>query len=313
MQNTDTVTAWRRAARTALRSLGRTGMLHPTPLLCFGMFLLLGGAAVSLQAASAFRRSLAEQARVVVELQPSAGDSDVQEFYAGVQAVTGVAGAELVSKEQALTRQREAYPDLAAFLDRYQLQNPFADAFVIRLRSAGGFAALRTFVEEDRWAALLDRSTPAALAEQQASLLRLQGVVDALGRAAALLTNALLLIALFLLADITWSRLSHRAAERTTAALLGGGWVESDGTVLLEVLFMLWAALAAAAAALAALSVTLPAFFGADASVAAFVQTVRGDALAALPSMALSAAALAPVAALAALGLARLVPARRLG
>lgn len=291
-----------------MRSVRRTGILHPSPVLCFLLGLLLGNAVLGAVTLGELRRTLAVQAQTFVELQPSATDQDVQEFYAAVQDVGAVADVELVSKEQALAMQRERHPDLASFLDRYQLHNPFSDAFQITLRSAAGFEELRAFLQNERWAPVLDRGTPALLVEQEASLLRLQHIIDILEKAGVVAAIFLGILTLFIVTDMTLARLMAREEERRTITLLGGGWVDSDGPVLLEMALTLWAAFACSAVVVAFGATVMPDLLraGTDTVIAAFLGGIRVSTLAALPLLLLTAFFLVPCAALLALLFARL-------
>lgn len=307
MQTSDTWAAWRRATRFATRRVVRAGVLHPTALLCAGTAIALGTALVGWIALDQLRSTLAFQAQAYVELQPSASDQDVQEFYAAVQELSAVSGVQLVSKQQALAMQRERHPELAAFLDRYQLQNPFADAFHMRLKSTAGFVQLRTFLQNERWSAVLDPGAAPLLAEQEASLTRLQSIVDLLGRTGAYVGALLLLAALFLMTDMAVSRLTERREERRTVLLLGGSWVESDGTIAAEMTLLLWGAFLCAAVVLGLGVSALPQLLRTDdVLLANFIAGVRQAVLGAFAPALLTALVLAPCAALAALFFARL-------
>lgn len=307
MQTGDTWAAWRRASRFAARGVIRSGVSQPAALLCLGMAIALGTAHIGWVALGQLQNTLAFQAQAYVELQPSASDQDVQEFYAAAQELPAVSGVQLVSKQQALDMQRERHPDLAAFLDRYQLQNPFADAFQLRLRSASGFAELRTFLQNERWSTLLDPGAAALLAEQEESLVRLQGIVDLLGRTGAYLGVLLLLAALAFMTDMALSRLTERRMERRTVLLLGGGWVESDGTVAMEMTLLLWGAFLLAAVVLGLGIAALPQLLSTDdVLLKNFLAGVQQAALSSFVPALLTALLLVPCAVLTALFFARL-------
>lgn len=306
MQTADSWAAWRRAGVSAVRSVRAMGILHPAPLLCAAVGLLLCSVLLGGAALGELRRSVAAEAQAFVELQPAAADQDVQELYAALRQLPAVASAQLISKEQALSRERERHPDLAAFLDRYQIHNPFADAFSVRLRTAGDFPALRAALQDPHWNGVIDAAMGATLAEQEQSLLRLQEIVDLLARTGFAVAAFLLLLTLVITTDMTLARLLARAEERRTVTLLGGGWVDSDGPVLLEMSLVLWGAFACAAAVFMACITVLPSFLGGhDPLVAAFLAGVRRAAFGILPAAAFGTAVLVPVAASLAWALAR--------
>lgn len=306
MHTGDSWGAWQRAGRMGVRRMLRAGMFHPTALLCTAVLLLVWGCVAGVFALWQLERTLGNQAQLSVELSPSAADQDVQAFYAAAQGVRGVVSVQLVSKEQALALERTAHPDLGDFLDRYQIQNPFTDAFQIKLRSVAGFASLQSFLHDERWSGVIDASAMTSLAEQQEALERLAHVIDLLRSVAWAGAALLAMVALFLLTDITLVRLVESGMERRTVRLLGGGWVDADGGILCEVVCTLWAALVVSGAvALGAVQALSMLDLGGDPVTAGFLDDLRSAFVSGALPFALEAAVAIPLSALLALTVAR--------
>lgn len=286
MQTNDSWAAWHRAGRFAFRSLRRAGILNASSLLCTVVMVMGGCTLLAVAAAVQMEEVVASQAEVSLALKPAAADIDVQSMYTALQQVSGVAQVQFLPKEQALERERAAHPDLGEFLDRYQLQNPFPDIFLVRLEQVSAFGQLQTFLKGPEWSTLLSESAVTDLLEQTQSLERLQTVASALGTVAVFGIVLVTILLILLIADLAWARLQHRREERETVVLLGGSFVDSDGPVLLELLFTLWLSAIAAGVVIMLLLVAAPFALPdlvSDPLVSAFITGVKQLVKSSLP------------------------------
>lgn len=316
MQSGDARIAWKRSATIAWRSLRVGGVLHPTVLLTLCIALLGATLLVGWGAGRQLQRTVAGQAAVHIELASSATDEDIQALYADLRALTGVSAVRFLPKAQALEEQRAQHPELGGFLDRFQLQNPFQDLFVVELRSLAAFDAVRMTITDVRFAKALSPDAALLLAKQEQTFRRMALALRVLQRSLAVSAAAEALLLLCLGVDICWSRLRHRSADRIAVRLMGGGWIDSDGPIIVELLLLLWGASVTGALCVALAAAFLPVALGivGDPLLLSFVQAWSALLFAALPGTLLAALTAAPLLACVALLCARLhVPSVRHG
>lgn len=294
---TDSWSAWKRAVRFGMRALRDGGLFRPSFFLALGIFLLAGAAALSVLGVARLESSLASQATITVELQSSVGSDQVQTLYEQAGQLPGVASAQYVTKEQALTQQRAAHPDLAAFLDRYQLQNPFPNLLLIKLRSPSALPQLRAFLEDAKWQSVLAPSAATTLAEREQEFASLDASLVTARTAAAAGSAFLIMLLLALVTDLVWSRLTHRREERKTVMLLGGGFADHDGPVFVEIVVLLWAAALLAGLLLAGGVALLPQGTE-DPFLGALFTSLENDAWRSLPVAVASLVIFLPIVAL---------------
>lgn len=111
--------------------------------------------------------ALREQAAIRVEVAGGAADADVQGLYAELRALPTVERVTYVTKEQAYEEERLRDPALIAFLEQFDLQNPFPDTLNIVLTSADAYGELTTFLGQERWSDVVDpQFLPRAAASQ---------------------------------------------------------------------------------------------------------------------------------------------------
>lgn len=187
-----------------------------------------------------------------VQLAAQAVDAQIQELYAALQQAPEVQSIDYVTKEQAYEAERRRNADLTAFLEGYDVSNPFPETFLVTLRSLGDRAALVAMLSEAQWRSAVDAGSFALLDEQTGEL---QSTLSLL-RTARLALLALCLTALGGLLALSGGRAWSRAAG--SDALLLGWSVGASPTMLLigiimEELMLLLPAFLVGAAVIAAL------------------------------------------------------------
>lgn len=180
----------RRSLRRALRALVREGNIFPAFAAFTASALLLQVLLTLFLASARTERSLVSESAMRLDLLPSATAQETQEFFAAVRHLPNVASALYVTKEQALEDARTRDPAFVAFLEEYQVRNPFTDTILVRLRSVADNAPFHTFVRTHTLTRILD---PAALAgiSQTNQQMQVMAKAVSLGRAVLAILLAL--------------------------------------------------------------------------------------------------------------------------
>lgn len=230
---------------------------------------------------------------VQVPVLAEAGDADIQELYAALRALPAADSVLYVTKEKALEMKRMSDPELAGFLETYDLKNPFMDVFLVTLDAPEGYAALRSFLEENRWKSVVSQTFFTSVHDEEMrvnGLLRVtRGVASLL---IALLVASLAVLVAFLAAESWRNRYSIELMS-----LLGADRKDAVLLFAFRTTLVLLASLAAGAVALglayAVLPVlTAPAAYGLTGS---FDGDFRSFLLFAVPAVLLAELLLAPV------------------
>lgn len=129
--------------------------------------LLLHFLLASFLGAFALQRDLRAEASAHLQVLSQATDEDIQTFYAALRTHPAVAQAEFVSREEVFERERESNPDLIAFLEQYDLENPFPDSFVVLLTSEDRYGELAAFLQDERWQTVIDPSFVSSLSKEE--------------------------------------------------------------------------------------------------------------------------------------------------
>ncbi len=139
---------------------------------------------------------LRTQADLRVQVRSGATDRQVQEFMIAARALPFISHTSLITREQALERERMANPDLVRSLEQANIQNPFPDTVSITLLNFSDADALSAFVKEQQWQSIID---PASLLQTAAERSRLQDMLDlaSTGRIVAILLVSLTAAILF--------------------------------------------------------------------------------------------------------------------
>lgn len=183
-----------------------------------------------------------------LEVISSTADTDVQKLYAALRGLPYVDSVAYVSREQALERERTQDPDLVAFLEKYQMQNPFPDSFSMTLLSLDHYDALRAFIEQSPWKSIVHPSFFASVGDQEHRVRSLLQITRAVG----MVSGFFLLLAAVALTCIV-VELVRRRAQRTARALrleelLGASVADVLLPFITEVSLLLLLALLAASA-----------------------------------------------------------------
>lgn len=157
-----------------------------------------------------------ERGAVHVEVSPGTPDQRVQELYAALRTLPSASRVTFVTGEKMLEEEGARDASLADFLDRYGMDNPFSDAFVVVPRDMRAYADVRAFVEREKDRGGVDAAAFSEIAAKETS------AEESLGALRTVETGVALLL---LLSAITSAVLSlgilGRIAETRTAGAKG--------------------------------------------------------------------------------------------
>lgn len=137
-------------------------------------------------------RMLRDRTALQLEVLPGATDQQISSLYAALRQHPSVEDVRYNTRQQIYEAQRESDPSFIAFLEKYQLENPFPDTLGVIVRSVDDYRVLGEFLQEDAWREIVD---PAFLTHSAATESEARAMMD-------LLRWARWMLALFLVAGV---------------------------------------------------------------------------------------------------------------
>ncbi len=212
---------------------------------------------------------LSSRGAIQLEVLGSATDQSVQELYAALRNQPFVADVEYITREQAFERQKLADPELIAFIEEYNLENPFPDTFSVTLSALGDYDAFSTFVQQDRWRSVVNPSFLSSVTAQEREVRSLLSITGAVRTLTSLFLFISFLVVGFVIVEWAARTMSHRSDEVMLEHLLGAPPHAVVLPFAAEVMILLAASLiigsALVLAAVTALPVILPGLLVEDA------------------------------------------------
>ncbi len=200
------------------------------------------------------------QSRLDLRLQvvDGAEDRKVQEFLIALRDQPFVQKISYVTREQAYEQEKQTNPELTAFLEQFQIKNPFPDTIAVSLNSLSQYAAFEAFAKGSAWAGVVDPGFLTQTTGQEQEVLQMVRLTEA-GRALAgaflLLTLAVLL---FVLMELVRRRAMMRREEMLVERLFGAPELSVIVPFATEATALLLAALVISAVLMAVLLAVLP-------------------------------------------------------
>ncbi len=201
---------------------------------------------------------LRAQTDVRLKIKPDASDQGVQEFFIAVQSLPSVEEATLITKEQAYEQEKRINPTFVSFIEQYNLQNPFPDTIAVRLKSLQSYDVFAEFTKQTQWQAVIDPDFLASATNQEEQVRELLTITKAASVLAYVLVGIIILVLIFVLAEIVRTRSIEREDEILVERYMGA----YDFSILLpfivESCVLLFFALVIGAIGIAALALVLP-------------------------------------------------------
>ncbi len=249
---------FRRSFRRAVFSLWREGGWRTSFGSLLGICTLFQFLLLGLLAAAAMRSLLLSHSDLKLEMRPEASRGEVQQFLSTLLELPYVERAVYITREQALARIKTEDPSLAAFFEKFGVNNPFPDTIGITLTSLADYPTFSAFLSDSRWQALVDPSLLSSITHQEERVHELLRVANGGQNLASILL--LLACAILLSTVIEFTRRSAlgRSAEVLVERLMG-----ADSSVLVlpfiwEATLLLWGSIVLSSLVLGLFLLMLP-------------------------------------------------------
>jgi len=167
------------------------------------------------------QRMLHSQTDLRLEVLEHARNADVQEFFSAIRDLPYVEEIVYITKEQAYELERQRDPELIAFLEEFELKNPFPDTIGVTLRSLEDYDPFAAFVRRKAWSSIVDPAFLSEVTDQEEQVYELSRLTRA-GRSIVFLFLLLMtVVVLFVLMELTRRRAGERREEVLIERLVG--------------------------------------------------------------------------------------------
>jgi cell division protein FtsX len=149
------LTLWREGGWRA--SFG--SLLGICTLFQFLLFGFLGAAAV--------QSFLLSHSDLKLEVRADANRGEVQRLFSTILGLPYVERAAYITREQALASLRVEDPALAAFFEKFKIENPLPDTINVTLKSLSDYPLLSALLSEERWQQVVDSALLSTITHQE--------------------------------------------------------------------------------------------------------------------------------------------------
>ncbi|MBU1123373.1 permease-like cell division protein FtsX [Patescibacteria group bacterium] len=209
----------------------------------FGVLLMMQILLFSLIGAQTMKHMLQSRTALSIEIRSETGEQQRHEFFAGIQQLPFVENAVYITKEQTFEDARSTDPDLIAFLEKYELTNPFLDTIGITLGSLDNFSALKIFLNDEKWRHTVNPAHISKINDQEAQLNELLSIIST-GRSISIIIIFISIAVLILIiTELVRRRASDRSEEIFVEQMAGANPYAIILPFASEATFLLWAAI----------------------------------------------------------------------
>ncbi|MFA7682400.1 MAG: permease-like cell division protein FtsX, partial [Candidatus Peribacteraceae bacterium] len=252
---------WKRGILRGLTTARRKGRWLTAFGALFGVLLLLQIVLFGIVGVHTVQKILRAQTDLRLEVRPGAQDNEIQNFFAALQQLPIIDEAVYITKEQAYEKAREFDPELVAFLEKFQMENPFSDTIGVTLVALDDYQEFVNFIEQERWRAVVDPTFLSQVTDQEKQVHELLGITQA-GRILAILILFLTgSVTLFIVTELVRRRSSDRSDEVFVERLAGAHPITIILPFATETTVLLWLAVLASALVLTVALIGLPLVF----------------------------------------------------
>lgn len=182
----------------------------------FGVFVMVQLLVLVLTGLEGMQSMLIHRTNLQLEIEHSATDEKLQQLYSAINRLPFVESAVLITKEKAFESTRASDPKLIAFLEQYNMQNPFTDSMSVSLTSLEHYAAFAAFIKKPEWSAVINPMYLSEITDQEQRVFSMLAITRA-GRSIAILILTLTVVALVF---ITTELIRRRAIARSDEVLV---------------------------------------------------------------------------------------------
>lgn len=187
----------------------------------FGVFLLVQLLILVLTGLEGVQVVLKNRTDLRLEILEEATDNDIQTFLAELQQQPFVKDTVYITKEKAFEQTRVSDPQLIAFLEEFNMSNPFADSIGVTLGNLDNYDQFSGFIEQERWRNVVDPEFLSQITDQERQVHALLGVTSAVRSLTILILIITAAALVFIVTELVRRRAMARSDEVLVERLVG--------------------------------------------------------------------------------------------
>lgn len=249
----------RRGVRHGWLSLRRERGWKTTLGLLAALLVLLQFSIVTAATVQGIDHLLRSQLDLRLELKNGVPPQRVMEFIDAVKKEPTIAQVLYVTREQAYQSEKNRNPSLIAFLEQFNIQNPFPDTVAVTLKSLDDYDKFSGFVRQQTWADVVDPAFLSSVTDQEKEVMNLLELTQSGRKLVAAVMLFLVLVLLAIIVELVRRRALYRQEEIQVEQLTGASSMWILMPFITETCLLLWSGLAASTLFIGLLLFLLPA------------------------------------------------------
>lgn len=138
-----------------------------------GIYILAQFCVLGLLGTKAADILLTTKSQVRIEILDGASPNAFQEFFIALGQQPFVRTIQYIPQEKLFERARQESPDLVAFLDQYQIENPYKDTVSVSIKRIEDYDRFADFTKDAKWQAVIDPTFLSSMTQQQSHVFTL--------------------------------------------------------------------------------------------------------------------------------------------
>lgn len=260
MLDRSTVTTTRRGIIRGVLTLWRERQWMTALGALFGVFLLVQLLILVLTGLEGVQTLLRNRTDLRLEIHADATAQDVQVFLVELQNLSYVQDTVYITKEKAFEQTRKKDPELIAFLEEFNIQNPFADSVGITLRDLAFYEDFASFVEKPRWNTVVNPEFLSQMSDQEKQVHALLSITAAVRSLIIIILIVTAAALIFIVTELVRRRAMARSDEVLVERLVGATPLSITIPFITEAIILLLAAIMLSTAAILILASLLPVY-----------------------------------------------------
>lgn len=251
-------TILRRSLKRAVLTLWREGQWRASFGSLLGVALLLQFLLLGILGTAAAESLLLSHSDLKLEIRADASRGEIQQFFSVIQQQPYIERATYLTREQVLAQAAVEDPDLAAFLEKFGVSNPFPETIAITLKSLRDYPVLSAFLLEPQWQRVTDPTLLSAITHQEERVHELLNVARGSQALAGILLALAGVILLGSIVEFTRRNALNRADEIRAGRIMGADALSLALPFVWEATLLLWLSIAVSAVILLCFLLILP-------------------------------------------------------
>ncbi|PIR53648.1 hypothetical protein COU75_04960 [Candidatus Peregrinibacteria bacterium CG10_big_fil_rev_8_21_14_0_10_42_8] len=224
----------------------------------FGVFLLVQLLILVLTGLEGVQILLKNRTDLRLEILAEATDNDIQTFLAELQQQPFVKDTVYITKEKAFEQTRVSDPQLIAFLEEFNMSNPFADSIGVTLGNLDNYDQFSAFIEQERWRNVVDPEFLSQITDQERQVHALLGVTSAVRSLTILILIITAAALVFIVTELVRRRAMARSDEVLVERLVGATPLSITLPFMTEAVILLFIAIILSTAIMLFIASLLP-------------------------------------------------------